>query len=107
MKEYTLLASASAVLALWADHASGVRLLCRPRFYAFLAVVLFFKIWVNGFLTAAPVVLYDRAYFLGARIGTIPVEDFLFGFGMVMLALIVWEKMKRPDPGACKERAAG
>jgi lycopene cyclase domain-containing protein len=51
----------------------------------------------NGFLTARPVVLYGEAFQLGLRIYTIPVEDFLYGFGLmswVMLVFVVLTKDK-------------
>jgi lycopene cyclase domain-containing protein len=97
LKEYTLIASVGVVLAILADTLGGTRLLKRPRFYGFLSIILFFKLGVNGFLTAAPVVMYNPDFFIGARVGSIPVEDFLFGFSMVLLVVMVWEKMKTED----------
>jgi hypothetical protein len=41
--------------------------------------------------------MYNPDFFIGARVGSIPVEDFLFGFSMVLLVVMVWEKMKTED----------
>ena len=56
---------------------------------------VFFKFLVNGYLTGQNIVVYDPAFFLEFRIGSIPLEDFLFGFSMVTLTIIGWEGLKR------------
>jgi lycopene cyclase domain-containing protein len=95
VKEYTFLAAASVIITLLLDKISGVRILRIPAFYIFLVVILFFKFLVNGYLTSAPIVLYDPKFFLGIRIGSIPLEDFFFGFSMVTMTIIFWEYFKR------------
>lgn len=95
MKEYTLLAAASAVITVFIDGATKVRLLRRREFYIFLAVIFLFKLLVNGYLTGAGIVLYQPRFFLGLRLGSIPLEDFLFGFSMVTGTLICWEYFKK------------
>ena len=90
MKEYTILAAGSAAGAAWLDQKSGLNVLKRPEFGPFALAVVFFKLLVNGHLTKY-IVRYNPRMFMGKRIGTIPVEDFLFGFSMVTLGLIVWE----------------
>jgi len=95
MKEYTLLAALSVVLSVYLDRRSGIRLLSRGEYYVFLVVFLGFKLLVNGYLTGAQIVQYNPRDFLGVRISSIPVEDFLFGFSMIMLGVLVWEYVKR------------
>lgn len=41
----------------------------------------------NGILTGLPIVLYDDSMNLGLRLGTIPLDDFLYSFSMLVLAL--------------------
>lgn len=94
MKEYTILAVASVILTVIFDRASGVKVLSRPYYYVFLLIVAGFKFLVNGYLTGRQIVIYDPRFYLGIRLGTIPVEDFLFGFSMVTTAVIVWEWSK-------------
>ena len=95
MKEYTLLALISVLAAIFLDRGSAVNLLKRGEFYIFLLIIFFFKLLVNGYLTASPVVIYNPRFFLGFRLGTIPLEDFLFGFSMVTMTLIFWEYFKQ------------
>ena len=95
MKEYTLLACASAILTLWVDKLTGVRIFKKKIFYLFLLIVLVFKLLVNGYLTGTKIVIYNPDFFLGLRVGSIPLEDFIFGFSMVSLGVIFWEFFKR------------
>ena len=94
MKEYTLLAIASVFATVIIDRMIKTRLLIRPEFYIYLAVIMFFKLLVNGFLTGKNIVMYDPRFFLGLRIGSIPLEDFFFGFSMITLTIIFWEHFK-------------
>lgn len=94
MKEYTLLAIISVFIALIIDRITKTRVLIRSEFYIYLAVITFFKFLVNGFLTGENIVMYNSRFFLGLRIGSIPLEDFFFGFSMVTLAIIFWEHFK-------------
>lgn len=98
MKEYTGLAIASVVMAVIVDRRLGADLFRQGRFYLFLLVILFFKLLVNGYLTGARVVIYNPAVFLGYRIGSIPLEDFLFGLSMVTLTIVFWEYFKKKLP---------
>jgi lycopene cyclase domain-containing protein len=95
MKEYTLLALSAALACIFLDRILGIRLLKRKDFWLFFAAMGLFKFLVNGYLTARPIVLYDQKFFLGLRIGTIPAEDFIFGFSMVTASIIFWEFFKR------------
>jgi lycopene cyclase domain-containing protein len=51
--------------------------------YSYLAFVFF-----NGILTAAPVVTYSSFETLNYRIGSIPLEDFLYNFTLTNLFLL-------------------
>jgi lycopene cyclase domain-containing protein len=95
MKEYTLLALASVFAAATLDKISKVNLLRKPFFYLFLAIIFSFKWAVNGYLTGTQIVMYNPSFFLGIRLGSIPLEDFMFGFSMVTITIIFWERFKR------------
>ena len=102
--EYTVLALASVAAVTAADRFLNVRLLVRKDFWIFTAVMSGFMLLTNGYLTSRPVVLYREAFFMNLRLGTIPVEDFFFGFSMVSLTIILWEYFKRKEPGKGRER---
>tara|TARA_Y100000385_G_scaffold192553_1_gene199142 strand:- start:187 stop:873 length:687 start_codon:yes stop_codon:yes gene_type:complete len=65
--------------------------------FAFLLSLLPF-ILVNGFLTgmftASPIVWYNDAENLGARIFTIPIEDFSYSFNLISLNIMTFEYFK-------------
>lgn len=56
-----------------------------------------FKLLVNGYLTGQYIVMYNPRFFLNVRIGTIPIEDFLFGFSMIAMTIIFWEYFKAKE----------
>lgn len=99
MPEYTLLAVLSVLGVLAAERfwlRTGV--LRTAQYWIAMAIVAFFQVLVDGWLTklSAPIVRYDDRYFLGVRAPwDIPVEDFLFGFSMVTLAILLWVRAGR------------
>ena len=94
MKEYTILAVISVCVTILLDRKSKVCLLAKREFYIFLFIIALFKLAVNGYLTGTGIVMYNTEFFFGVRIGSIPVEDFLFGFSMVTMTIIFWEYFK-------------
>ena len=97
MKEYTLFAVGSSVAVVLLDHLLGTRVTVRRTFWVTIAIMFFFKIPSNGYLTWRPIVIYSPEYFLGIRLGTIPVEDFFYGFGLITLTLVLWELFLRRE----------
>lgn len=68
------------------------------QFWLSMAIVMGFQVLVDGWLTklSNPIVLYRREHMLGWRFPwDIPVEDFVFGFAMVTLAVMLWEHQNR------------
>lgn len=49
--------------------------------------IFLFSLFVifNTILTALPIIEYGEGYYLGFRIGTIPIEDFFFNFALINL----------------------
>jgi lycopene cyclase domain-containing protein len=92
--EYTVASVVSVAVVVLLDRLAGTRLIQRPLFWVFLLVMFCFKLIVNGYLTWRPIVIYGAQHQLGLRIITIPIEDFLFGFSMILLTLVVWEKSR-------------
>ncbi|WP_419870370.1 lycopene cyclase domain-containing protein [Chryseobacterium sp. CT-SW4] len=70
----------------WIGKASFIYLILMPGFFA-----------VNGILTGSlipsPVVNYNPAEFLGVRIGTIPVEDAVYGYSQFLLNIYFFKKI--------------
>jgi lycopene cyclase domain-containing protein len=97
--EYTGAALVAAVLVVVAEVAWLRTALFRTKAYWLsMAIILFFMVLVDGWLTklSAPIVLYNPDEFSGIRIPwDIPVEDYLFGFALVTLVMLLWDRAGR------------
>ncbi|GAB49778.1 lycopene cyclase domain-containing protein [Mobilicoccus pelagius] len=93
MPEYTVLAAVSVCVVLALEWHWRTGLFRTARYWLSMAIVGFFQILVDGWLTKldAPIVLYAPQHHLGVRVPwDIPIEDFLFGFSMVTLTILLW-----------------
>ena len=107
MHGYTVssLAACAAVLALELG-VLRTGLLRRHTYWIAFGIILFFQVIVDGWLTklTAPIVLYADSHFSRVRFPwDIPVEDYLFGWAMCTLALLLWERQsdssdQAPEP---------
>jgi lycopene cyclase domain-containing protein len=97
MKEYTVLAVASVIIVVLADRFLNTKLTSDKRFWIFWGIMFIVICVINGYLTWRPVVLYGEEYYLGIRLFTIPVEDFLFGFSLLTSNIIIWEYITRKN----------
>jgi lycopene cyclase domain-containing protein len=95
MREYTVLAVVSVLLAILLDRRLRTRVLQKVEFWIAACVMIFFKIPSNGYLTGRPIVLYDPDHLMGVRLWTIPIEDFFYGFGLITFTIILWEYFLR------------
>ena len=88
---YTALAVLGVLAAVVLDLAVlRTRVLLRKLFWTAYAIVLFFQLLTNGWLTGRGIVTYDDDAVLGARVAYAPVEDLLFGFSLVVQTLAWW-----------------
>ena len=100
---YTLLGVASVLLVIILDlFILKTRILGSGRFWFAWAILVFFQLISNGWLTGRKIVQYDEAMILGPRLAYAPVEDLLFGFALIVATLATWEKLRgvgqRPTP---------
>jgi lycopene cyclase domain-containing protein len=61
------------------------------RFIQMYVISLIPMFIVNGLLTALPVVIYDNTQNLGIRVGTIPIEDFLYSAILLLMNVAIYE----------------
>jgi lycopene cyclase domain-containing protein len=88
---YTGLAVIGVLGALVLDLAVlRTRLVRRRAFWTAYAIVLFFQLLTNGWLTGRNIVVYSANDIVGARLVYAPVEDLLFGFSMVLQTQAWW-----------------
>lgn len=94
MPEYTVAASIGVVAVIGYELlVARTGIFRRPAYWITMAISLFFMVLVNGWLTklSAPIVLYDAEQKTPWRFpADIPVEDYLFGFALLTLVLILW-----------------
>ena len=93
-KQYTGLVLCCFGLVGLVDMLLKTDLFLRPKTYFYLAIVFGLILVFNGYLTARPVVMYGEAYQVGYRIWTIPVEDFGYGFTLMLFNTMLYEKLK-------------
>ena len=97
---YTLFCGVALLLTLGLEALLRTGLLRNRHFWIAMAIVGFFQILVDGWLTCRPVVTYAEAQFSGIRLGCpplslftaggMPLEDVVFGFAMITQALLWW-----------------
>ncbi len=93
-KQYTGLVLFCFGLVGLLDRLLGVDLLLRPKTYFYLAIIFGLILVFNGYLTGRPVVLYGEAYQIGFRVLTIPLEDFGYGFTLMLFNTMLYEKFR-------------
>ncbi len=100
MPEYTTAAVVASALVvavelLWLRTG----LFRRPAYAVTMAIAFGFQVLVDGWLTkrSEPIVMYRNADTVGVRFPWgIPLEDFLFGFALLTLVLLLWERRCEP-----------
>ena len=92
--EYTGLVLIALALTLFLDFALKTDILMQSRTVLYFVIITALMFAFNGYLTARPVVLYGEEYQLGFRIFTIPIEDFGYGYSLILANTILFEKFK-------------
>ena len=88
---YTQIAICAVIVALIFDlFISKRKLTTRKVFWTSYAIIVFFQLITNWWLTSRNIVMYSDQAIIGMRIASAPVEDLLFGFAMVLLVLDLW-----------------
>jgi len=111
MAEYAVASALACVIVVALELAvfhTGI--FRRGAYWIAMGISYFFMVWVNGWLTklSAPIVLYDPDMKTPWRFPwDIPVEDYLFGFAMLTLAMVLWERAGRAADASDDERADG
>ncbi len=79
----------------------------RSAYWIAMVVVFAFMIPVDGWMSKVPnpIVVYDPSVLSGLRFPIdIPIEEFVYAFAMVTLALVLWERAG-PREGSSRARA--
>jgi lycopene cyclase domain-containing protein len=88
---YTALALLGVAGALGLDLlVLRTRVVTRRLFWTSYAIVVFFQLLTNGWLTGRDIVTYADDAIVGLRVAFAPVEDLLFGFSLVVQTIAWW-----------------
>jgi lycopene cyclase domain-containing protein len=90
---YTQIAIFAVFFALVTDYyIARTRLILTKRYWASYGIIVFFQLLTNWWLTSRNIVMYSPDAIIGWRIASAPVEDLLFGFALVTLVWVLWDK---------------
>lgn len=102
---YTALAVLGVLVAIALDRwVARTRLTSTRDWWAAYAIIVFFQLVTNGWLTGRGIVRYapdailgsDRVTFIGdGRLVFAPVEDLAFGFALVLTTCVAWVWLSR------------
>lgn len=102
---YTSVAVVCVVVALVLDRwVARTRLTSTSDWWAAYAIIVFFQLLTNGWLTGRGIVQYSGDAILGSgrtvlvgdgRLFFAPVEDLGFGFGLVLVSCVAWTWLGR------------
>lgn len=88
---YTDIAIVAFIVSIIADRfLIKSKLLTRKVFWTSYAIILFFQLITNWWLTSRNIVMYNSDAIIGLRIASAPVEDLFFGFALVLLVMNLW-----------------
>ncbi len=95
MAAYPTITAVAIALAVGFDlGVTRSRVVTRRVFWVSLAIMFFFQVFIDGWLTRAngTIVNYDNDETLGIRVFfNTPIEDFGFGFALILSTLSLWE----------------
>ena len=102
---YTVIAIVAVLAAVAGDRwAARTRLTTSRTWWAAYAIIVFFQLVTNGWLTGRRIVRYDPDAIIGndhvslageGRLVYAPVEDLAFGFALVLTTSVVWAWLGR------------
>jgi len=88
---YTEIAILAFFISIMADiFLFKVKLVFRKAFWTSYAIILFFQLLTNWWLTSRNIVMYHPDAIIGVRIASAPIEDLFFGFALVLLVINMW-----------------
>ena len=88
---YTALALTMSLIAIFFDlFITRSRIVTRKSFWNAYAIMLFFQLITNWWLTSREILTYNEDVIIGKRIAAAPIEDLFFGFAMITMTISLW-----------------
>lgn len=95
MKEYLLISILAVTAVLFLDRLCQTKLSNRRSFWILHGIVFLLASVVDNIISGRPYVYFNPDFILGLRVVFVPVENYLFGFSMITLNLILFELGKK------------
>ncbi|NTU73511.1 lycopene cyclase domain-containing protein [Candidatus Roizmanbacteria bacterium] len=95
MKEYLILDIIALVGVIILDHVLKTHIIKQKRFWVLQIIVAGFATLVDNYISGRPFVLFSSVYSLNVKVGFVPIENYLFGFCLITLNVILFEYFKR------------
>jgi len=77
------------------DKILGTNLISQNKFWIFQAVVALLTTIVDNYSSGRPIIIFSDTVISGIRIINVPIENYLFGFSLLALNLILFEYFSR------------
>ena len=88
---YTELALTMTVIAILFDiFITRSKVVTLKSFWNAYAIMLFFQLITNWWLTSRGILTYNEDVIVGRRIAAAPIEDLFFGFAMITMTISLW-----------------
>jgi lycopene cyclase domain-containing protein len=88
---YTDIAILAFSISILADiFLFKAKLVFRKVFWTSYAIIIFFQLITNWWLTSRNIVMYKSDAIIGVRVASAPIEDLFFGFALVLLVINMW-----------------
>jgi lycopene cyclase domain-containing protein len=88
---YTEIAILAFSISILADiFLFKAKLVFRKVFWTSYAIIIFFQLITNWWLTSRNIVMYKSDAIIGVRVASAPIEDLFFGFALVLLVINMW-----------------
>lgn len=101
--EYTIITIFAVTFVVIIDILLGTKLVLQPRFWKFWLIIVVLHTVVDNYLNGRwfanePIVgPYDPTYYSGIRIWHTPLENYFFGFALITLNLVLYERLKKSN----------
>jgi lycopene cyclase domain-containing protein len=80
------------------DMVTKTHLFQNRKLYTFFLICMGLMLVFNGYLTARPVVTYSEAVKTNIHIGSIPIEDFVYGMSLLSASVWVYKRFREKKP---------
>lgn len=95
MKSYFLIGLVGVLGVLILDKKLKTKVWQSKKFWKLQIVVVLIASLVDNYISGRPFVIFNPEAVWGAKVGFVPWENYIFGFDMISLNIILFEYFKK------------